>query len=173
MLRRWFSATCALLFAILLTPAAAVPQGAPEYGPPRGTLLIVGGGDLSGSGIYEKFIELAGGRDAKFVIVPTAGGNRTADGSLKVYDEEDVLKPWKARGLTNLHMDGPSPGRIPARLPILIRSTPQARPGHAARQVEPQIGPCSAQSSVYLPEDSPRLSLVRYPRRVRHLRRPG
>ena len=28
----------------------------------------------------EKFIELGGGADGKFVIVPTAGGNRDADG---------------------------------------------------------------------------------------------
>ena len=101
--RRWSLAACAIVFAILLAAAATVPQRAPEYGPPTGTLVIVGGGNLN-SGIYEKFIELAGGRDAKFVIVPTAAGNRTAAGSLKVYDEEDVLKPWKARGLTNLRM---------------------------------------------------------------------
>ena len=30
----------------------------------------------------EKFIELAGGPDKKFVIVPTAGGNRRPDGTL-------------------------------------------------------------------------------------------
>jgi cyanophycinase len=104
MFRRWFSATCAIVFAILVTASATLPQEAPEYGPPRGTLLIVGGGDLSHSGIYEKFIELAGGKDAKFVIVPTAGGNRNEDGSVKVYNEEVVLKSWKARGLTNVHM---------------------------------------------------------------------
>ena len=52
----------------------------------------------------EKFIELAGGKDAKFVIVPTAGGNKNADGTLKVYDEETVLRSWKARGLTNVRM---------------------------------------------------------------------
>ena len=102
MFRRWFSATSTIVFAILVA-SATLPQEAPEYGPPRGTLVIVGGGNLN-SGIYETFIELAGGKDAKFVIVPTAGGNRNEDGSVKVYNEEDVLKPWKARGLTNLHM---------------------------------------------------------------------
>lgn len=82
----------------------ALGQGAPEYGPAKGTLLIVGGGNLEGSGIYEKFIELAGGKDKKFVIVPTAGGNKNADGSIKEYKAEDVLKPFKALGLTNLVM---------------------------------------------------------------------
>src|SRR5215475_15934001 len=83
---------------------AALGQGAPEYGPEKGTLLIVGGGNLEGSGIFEKFIELAGGKDAKFVIVPTAGGNKNADGTVRVYKEEEVLKSWKEKGLTNVHM---------------------------------------------------------------------
>ena len=52
----------------------------PEYGPPKGTLVIVGGGNLNGSGINEKFIELAGGPEKNFVIVPTAGGNRERAG---------------------------------------------------------------------------------------------
>jgi cyanophycinase len=71
---------------LLLAPATTWSQGAPEYGPAKGTLLIVGGGSLSEGGIPEKFIELAGGKDAKFVIVPTAGGNKNADGTIKVYN---------------------------------------------------------------------------------------
>ena len=104
MFRKWLAATYVTAFTILLTAPAALSQGTPEYGPPKGTLVIVGGGNLKDSGIYEKFIDLAGGKDAKFVIVPTAGGNRNPDGSVKVYNEEDVLKSWKARGLTNVHM---------------------------------------------------------------------
>jgi len=38
------------------------------------------------------------------VVVPTAGGNRTPDGQIRVYKEEDVLAPWKARGATNVWM---------------------------------------------------------------------
>ena len=89
---------------LLLAPATTWSQGVPEYGPAKGTLLIVGGGSLREGGIPEKFIELAGGKDAKFVIVPTAGGNKNADGTIKVYNEENVLKSWKARGLTNVRM---------------------------------------------------------------------
>ena len=69
----------AVLVALLGRPTVAV-QEAPEYGPAKGTLVIAGGGSMEGTGIVEKFIELAGGPDAKFVIVPTAGGNRTAGG---------------------------------------------------------------------------------------------
>ena len=49
---------------------------APEYGPAKGTLVIVGGGSTDGTAIMEKFVELGGGVNGKFVIVPTAGGNR-------------------------------------------------------------------------------------------------
>src|ERR1051325_8428301 len=85
--------------ATIAVPVTAVPRAAqptaetPEYGPAKGTLLIVGGGNLTGSGINEKFIELAGGKDKNFVIVPTAGGNRNPDGSLIAYAEEKIVAP--------------------------------------------------------------------------------
>lgn len=84
-------------------PAAA--QDVPEYGPADGTLVVAGGGDLDGTGIFERFIELGGGpAQGRFVIVPTAGGNRTEDGALKTYDADEVLRPWKARGLSHVTM---------------------------------------------------------------------
>jgi cyanophycinase len=52
----------------------------------------------------EKFVELGGGVDGKFVIVPTAGGNRGADGTVTVYQEDQILRGWKARGLKNVKM---------------------------------------------------------------------
>src|SRR5262245_66134215 len=104
MFRKWLAATSLTAFTILLKASWGVAKRTPEYGPTKGTLVIVGGGNLKDSGIYDKFIDLAGGKDAKFVIVPTAGGNRNPDGLVKVYNEEDVLKSWKARGLTNVHM---------------------------------------------------------------------
>jgi cyanophycinase len=96
-----------LVFVILaLTTSRTLAQAtdAPKYGPAKGTLLIVGGGDLTGSGIDEKFIELAGGKNKNFVIVPTAGGNRNPDGSLIVYMENDVVAPWVKLGLTHVRM---------------------------------------------------------------------
>jgi cyanophycinase len=79
-------------------------QEAPEYGPAKGTLVIVGGGSTINTGVMEKFIQLAGGPDAKFVIVPTAGGNKTPTGEIKVYKEEQVIASWKKRGLKNVRM---------------------------------------------------------------------
>src|SRR5580658_532028 len=76
----------------------------PEYGPPKGTLVIQGGGSAVGTGIEETFINKAGGLGAKIIIVPTNGGNKNPDGSWKVYNEETVIAPWKKLGLTNVHM---------------------------------------------------------------------
>ena len=76
----------------------------PEYGPAKGTLVIQGGGTDVGTGIFETFINKAGGLGASIVVVPTAGGNKNQDGSWKVYNEEQVVAAWKKRGVTNVHM---------------------------------------------------------------------
>src|SRR3954453_8099253 len=89
---------------IALAVCSPLAQEAPEYGPAKGTLLIVGGGNLNGSGINEKFIELAGGPEKNFVIVPTAGGNRNPDGSLIPYDEQKIIAPWVKLGLKHVRM---------------------------------------------------------------------
>jgi len=88
------------------TPAPAPPpSGPPEYGPAKGTLVIVGGGSTDGTTIMEKFIELGGGAEnGKFVIVPTNNGNRNNDGSIKKYDDATVLAPYLKRGLKNVKM---------------------------------------------------------------------
>jgi cyanophycinase len=91
-----FNLTAALL-------AGSIFGQTPEYGPPKGTLVIQGGGSDAGTGIVETFINRAGGLGAKIVVVPTAGGNKAADGSVRVYKEE-VLAPWKKRGATNVWM---------------------------------------------------------------------
>jgi len=79
-------------------------QEAPEYGPAKGTLVIVGGGSMEGTGIQEKFIQLAGGPNASFVIVPTAGGNKNPDGTIREYKEEVVIAGWLKRGVKNVKM---------------------------------------------------------------------
>ena len=87
-----------------VTAPAAAAAGPPEYGPATGTLVIIGGGATEGTGIVEKFIELAGGPEKKFIIVPTAGGNRRQDGTLNEYKEEDVVQGWIHRGVKNVKM---------------------------------------------------------------------
>ena len=105
-------ATAVLALSVGLAPRAQTPQTrpaavaaeAPEYGPAKGTLVIVGGGSTDGTTIMEKFVELGGGADGKFVVVPTAGGNRNREGALIPYEEEAILRSWKARGLKNVKM---------------------------------------------------------------------
>jgi cyanophycinase len=104
-----FSLSITLLLALAglgceQSATSAANQETPEYGPAKGTLVIVGGGPTNGTGIIEKFIQLAGGPEAKFVIVPTAGGNKTPDGQIRVYNEETVVASWKRRGLKNVRM---------------------------------------------------------------------
>ena len=93
-----------VLFVALIAFGNPPTQERPDYGPAKGTLVIVGGGPTANTGIMEKFIELAGGLDAKIVVVPTAGGNKTPDGQIKVYKEEDVIAAWKKRGVKNVRM---------------------------------------------------------------------
>src|SRR5262245_50672890 len=113
MKQKYFSTLFASMFLVAVVigsitvqqaPNTAASQRAPESGPAKGTLVIVGGGPTNGTGIIEKFIELAGGPESKFVIVPTAGGNKTQDGQIKVYNEENVVANWKRRGLKNVRM---------------------------------------------------------------------
>ena len=105
-----FLTTALLLFVASTGPTGqttqgpAGPAGRREYGPPKGTLVIVGGGSTDGTTIMEKFIELGGGPDGKFVIVPTAGGNRNGDGSVKAYTEAQSIASWTRRGLKNVRM---------------------------------------------------------------------
>jgi cyanophycinase len=83
---------------------AQVATAAPEYGPAKGTLVIVGGGNADGTGIMEKFIELGGGPEGKFIIVPTAGGNRSNTGEVRAYEEQQIIGGWLKRGLKHVKM---------------------------------------------------------------------
>lgn len=91
-------------------PVAAAAAEAPEYGPAKGHLVIIGGNMQPISGLAQKFIDLAGGPDKKFVIVPTNNGNFDAPRPPEtvrkphVYNEEATLKPWRDRGLKNVVM---------------------------------------------------------------------
>ena len=98
-------ATLALVLSVCSLSYGSAQVAAPtEYGPAKGTLLIVGGGNLDGTGIQEKFIELAGGPGKKFLIVPTAGGNRNREGNVVSYAEEEIVRPWLRLGVKNVRM---------------------------------------------------------------------
>jgi len=66
------------LLSLLLVSALL----AATHGPAKGTLIIIGGGAF-GQDIWDRFFDLAGGKDAPIVFVPTAGDADTySDSSL-------------------------------------------------------------------------------------------
>ncbi len=64
-----------LLSIISLIPGLANAQ---EIGPANGHLVIVGGA-AQDSEIFEQFVDLAGGVNARIVVIPTAGGGEEYD----------------------------------------------------------------------------------------------
>ena len=72
-------ALCCL--ALVITPVAARPAGydhSPTIGPAKGWLMIHGGGRVTAEE-KNKFVELAGGADANFVLIPTAAPDQMLD----------------------------------------------------------------------------------------------
>ncbi|YCM44207.1 cyanophycinase [Verrucomicrobiaceae bacterium 227] len=67
----------AALFVLLCANFAKATEPTPTVGPTKGTLVIAGGGgkDHAFPQIFTKFVELAGGKDARIVIVPTASSS--------------------------------------------------------------------------------------------------
>lgn len=94
----------ALAAAILAAPGAARQQGgAPVVGPPRGSLVVVGG-NMQSPEIYKRFIDLAGGPDALIVMIPTAGGAEEYDA---FYGGLTAWRDAGARNLVVLHTTDP------------------------------------------------------------------
>lgn len=79
---------------ILLTLALHGQDSQSYIGPENGNLLVAGGGRL-GSEILEKFIDLAGGKEALIVVIPTASGGD----SLNL---ENYKRMWTRVGATNV-----------------------------------------------------------------------
>ena len=86
---------------ILLAALAVLPSVARSEEPSRrGALVIVGGGGVPDN-IRDKFMALAGGKDARLVVIPTASESADRKG-----EEESYLQPWRKynpAGLVLLH----------------------------------------------------------------------
>jgi cyanophycinase len=81
-----------MLLLLAATPHASFAQ---QVGPVKGSLVIVGGG-LRDPMIIKRFIQLAGGANAPFVIIPTAG-------DAEHYDEYwSGLQLFRDAGITNV-----------------------------------------------------------------------
>lgn len=79
---RLLVALVVLLGACGSNVAAAEPEAAPQVGPARGTLFIVGGGTMGG--LWPEFLRLAGGKDALIVVIPTANAEVVDDDKASV-----------------------------------------------------------------------------------------
>jgi len=96
----------ALVVLLMFTlPALSAPPAYPVLpalfaepvvkGPEHGALVIVGGGRV-GPEILTRFFDLAGGRDAPLVVIPTAGGAESYS------NDWSGLKMFKDFGATNI-----------------------------------------------------------------------
>ena len=91
-----------LAFLVVLTPTLLSAQTASrtattKVGPPRGTVIVVGGGSL-GPEIYAEFIKAAGGPDALIIDVPNAGGGAS-------YGQDAAgTRGFKAAGAKNVYV---------------------------------------------------------------------
>lgn len=66
---------------------------------PQGSLVIMGGGEQTDD-IIDRFVELAGGAEARLVVIPTASSD---DGLLK-NGAAVIAERWRARGIKNTSM---------------------------------------------------------------------
>lgn len=86
-MRMWQSAVICVLLAVWARGE--------EVGPERGALVIVGGA-MQDTAIMERFIDLAGGKTAPIVIIPTAGGGEGYD------DYYRGARRWREMGVESV-----------------------------------------------------------------------
>ncbi|MEM9259767.1 MAG: cyanophycinase, partial [Bacteroidota bacterium] len=93
-----------LVFILLSNMSTTlVAQAALTTGPTKGSLVIVGGGG-AGEEILLKFIELAGGMEAKIVVIPTAAGRASYTQDAGV---AKALRQLGAKHVQVWHTDNP------------------------------------------------------------------
>lgn len=120
MLSRSLKLTCLTLLLALANAASPVLAAKePTIGPSGGYLVIAGGGKL-GPDIVGRFLDLAGGKDAPIVVIPTAGAANRYDNSWK------GLQLFKAAGATHLTVLHTRDPRM-ADSPDFVRPLRQAR----------------------------------------------
>jgi cyanophycinase len=78
-------------------PPLEVKASVTRHGPEKGSLLIIGGNVGSTASVWNKFTELAGGKDkAKIVVITAAAGDSAA------FDQKDVEEIKKQTGVPNV-----------------------------------------------------------------------
>ena len=102
---RQFSKLILAAVFLLLTTANFAQQKTTEFvGPEKGSLVIVGGGRL-GPDIWARFIELAGGPNARIVVIPTA--NEDSAINTGKFFEKELLQNLGVQSVVVLHTRNP------------------------------------------------------------------
>lgn len=84
------------LMAFAQPSPITVKKSPTRHGPEKGSLLIIGGNVGAQRDIWDKFTELAGGKDKAFVVVVT-----TAAGDSAAFDQKAVEEVKKQTGIKN------------------------------------------------------------------------
>jgi cyanophycinase len=74
-----------------------VKSSSTKHGPEKGSLIIIGGNAGSQRDIWDKFTQLAGGKDKAAIVVVT-----TASGDSAAFDKKDVDEVRKQTGIKNV-----------------------------------------------------------------------
>lgn len=85
-----------VLTPINLYPPTKIRDTSTHHGPSKGSLLIIGGNVNAAQSVWDKFTELAGGKDKAVVVVIATG---TGEG---LKDQQDVEAVKKATGIQNV-----------------------------------------------------------------------
>ncbi len=98
---RHLSTALCLAVAVAAAPGIGAAQGCerPCVGPPRGAVVVTGGGALPDD-VFRQFVELAGGPDARIVLIPTAGAE---DGSHDAWTALEAIRDAGALQIEVLH----------------------------------------------------------------------
>jgi cyanophycinase len=88
---------CTIAAAVLISTAVQAQSSSTRVGPPRGTVIVVGGGAM-GPEITGAFIKAAGGPDALIIDVPNAGG------AASYGDDAAGARMWRRAGARNVHV---------------------------------------------------------------------
>ena len=127
------------LLLIMASPDVTGAQSCPRpcVGPPRGAIVAAGGGDLDPR-IYRRFVELAGGPEARIVLIPTAG---TEYGSHDGWTAIERLRDAGVRHLEVLHTRSRSVANLePFASPLERATGVWLSGGHQWRLVDVYLG---------------------------------
>jgi cyanophycinase len=103
---RQFSKVILAALLLLTTTADFAQQKTTGFvGPEKGSLVIVGGGRL-GPDIWARFIELAGGPNARIVVIPTAGEDSALNTGKSF--EKELLQNLGVQNVVVLHTRNPT-----------------------------------------------------------------